>query len=214
MSEATGNTVPFTNTFDFVVNETVEENGKNKYKKVAEFKMPYPSLMDFGIDAALKMKDGKAEVDEDGIPVYEEDKFDWLQYAILQQLKAQNRNKIGEDNKLKDGMKFPTNFEELVTVGERSGEALKNRHAAKASFVAYLKSQNKKDIVVKILSDLLVDASSISVCRDDYAEALQGHITKWVPSLNEEEKGRYSKTIEKAVDALNSRAQTLEDMKA
>lgn len=203
----------FSHKLPFIVNETVEENGKNRYKEVARFEMPYPVLSDFGIDAKISQKDGKDEVDEDGIPSYEDEKMDWLMYAIVQQLKAQNRNKIGANNQLKDGMKFPENFEELVAVGERSGEALKARHAARQSFIAYLKSKNKKDVIVKILSDLLVDPSSISVARDDFADALQHHLTQWVPSLDEADKLRFTKTLERAGEALNSRGQTLDDLK-
>lgn len=210
----------FGSVMPFIINETVKDDatGKNKYKKVAELPMPFPTLADFGIDGgALKKADKDAGIneqglDEDGIPCYENETFDWLQFAIVQQLKAQNRNKV-DGNTLKDGMKFPETFAELVAVGERSGEALKARHAAKASFAAYLKSKNKTDVVVKVLSDLFVDGSSIAVARNDFAEALQYHIEQWVPGLNENDKNRFSRTIEKAVDAINARGETLEGLK-
>jgi hypothetical protein len=209
----------FANKIKFVINETVEDKatGKNKYKKIAELDMPIPVLSDFGIQGKLKAankEDGIDEngKDEDGVPCYEDAPLDWLQYAIVQALKSQNRNKVDGAN-LKDGMKFPENFEELVAVGERSGEALKARHAAKASLAAYLKGKNKADVVVKLLSDLFVDASSISTCKDDFAEALEFHIKSWVPALNEVDKVRFERTIEKAVEALNGRSATLENLK-
>jgi len=172
--------------------------------------------MDFGLTGKLKPANKDEGIDEngkdeDGILCFEDEKLDWLQFAIVQACKAQNRNKVDGSN-LKDGMKFPENFEELVAVGERSGEALKARHLAKASFAAYLKAKNKTDVVVKLLADLFVDGSSIQTCKDQFADALEGHLKQWVPGLNETDKLRYSRTIEKAVDALGSRAKTLEDM--
>lgn len=209
----------FGNSIKFVINETVTDatTGKNKYKQIAELAMPIPTLEDFGIEQKRKgenKEDGinAAGLDEDGVPCYENEAFDWLQFAIVQQLKAQNRNKVDGAN-LKDGMKFPENFAELVAVGERSGEALKARHAAKASFAAYLKAKNKKDVVVKVLSDLLVDSNSIAVAKDDFVDALSSHIEQWVPGLSEVDKTRYARTIEKAVEAVNGRNLSLEDLK-
>jgi hypothetical protein len=210
----------FANSIKFVINETVEDpvTKKNKYQKIAELDMPIPTLEEFGIDAArkpLSKDDGIDEhgKDEDGIPAYVDEKFDWLQFAIVQQLKAQNRNKV-DGKEMKEGMKFPTNFAELVAVGERSGEALKNRHLAKAAFAAYLKSKNKADVVVKLLSDLFIDANSITVAKDDFVEALESHLKQWVPALDEVNKGKFERTIEKAVEAINGRQAVLESMKA
>jgi hypothetical protein len=210
------NTGNFKKTMPFVINETVkdEETGINKYQEVAKIDLPIPLLADFGIEAEQsKDEAGKDEFDDDGIPVYSVDALDWLQSAILQQVKAQSRNKFVK-GKLKDGQKLAETFAELVAVGERSGEALKARHAAKASFAAYLKSKNKKDVVVKLISDLFIDANSISVAKDDFVDALSAHITAWIPSLDESDKLRFERTIAKAVDAVNGRAALLDDIKA
>lgn len=202
----------------FVINETVEVNGKNKYQKVAELPMAIPTLEDFGITGAVRKALNKDEgineqgLDEDGIPAYADERYDWLQFAIVQQLKAQNRNKVDGKN-LKEGMKFPENFAELVAVGERSGEALKARHACKAAFAAYLKAKNKSDVVVKLLSDLFIDANSIAVAKDDFVDALKSHLEQFVPGLSEVDALKYERTIEKALDAINGRSATLADLK-
>lgn len=207
----------FATSIKFIINETVEVNGKNKYQKVAELPMPIPTLEDFGISATRKdanKEDGidATGKDEDGIPAYQEEQWDWLQFAIVQQLKAQNRNKV-DGNKLKDGVSFPSNFAELVAVGERSGEALKNRHLCKSAFAAYLKGKNKSDVVVKVLSDLFIDSNSITVAKDDFVEALEYHLKAWAPGLSEDDKIKYERTIEKAVDAITGRGATLADLK-
>lgn len=198
----------FGNVLPFVLNETVEKDGKRQYQEIARIDMPYPTLADFDITAEQD-KDEKGQPKfEDGVPVYVNSALDWLQFAIVQQLKAQNRNKFVA-GKLKEGNKLPENFEELVTVGERSGEALKARHECRAAFAAYLKSLNKPEGIAKLLSNLLTDADSIALCQDKFAVALENHITKWVPSLTEENKVRFARTLEKAIEAINSRKEML-----
>lgn len=203
----------FASKLSFVINETVkDESGKNKYKEIAKVEMPFPVLADFGI-VAEQSKNEKGELEyDDGVPVYTDDTMDWLQTAIVQQLKAQNRNKF-TDGKLKDGTKLPETFAEMVAVGERSGEALKARYAAKTSFAAYLKAKNKKDTVVNLLSNLFIDANSIATAKDDFAEALGVHMQAWVTGLDENDKVRFARTIEKAVNAINDRNVSLDDLK-
>lgn len=203
----------FASKLQFTINETVknEQTGKNEYKELAKVDMPFPTLADFGIDAEIaKDESGNAKY-EDGVPCYSVEAYDWLQFAIVQQLKAQNRNKFVK-GELKEGMKLPENFAELVAVGERSGEALKARHEARASLAAYLKSKGKSEAVAKLLSDLFTDANSIVTCQDKFATALAAHIQAWVPTLSETDKERYSKTIEKAVQAINNRDAALGDL--
>jgi hypothetical protein len=202
----------FASKLQFVINETVkDDSGKNKYKEIAKVDMPFPVLADFGIIATQSKNDkGELEFDE-GVPVYEDDVMDWLQTAVVQQLKAQNRNKF-IDGKLKDNAILPENFIQMVAVGERSGEALKARYAAKASFAAYLKSKNKKDTVVNLLSNLFIDANSIATAKDDFANALAQHMQTWVSALAETDKVRFARTIEKAVTAVNDRNVSLDDL--
>lgn len=204
----------FKTSIPLIINETVkdEETGKGKYKEIARLALPVPILADFGIDAAPAIgEDGKPELDDDGCPVYAHDVMDWLQSAIIQQVKAQSRNKV-VDGKLKEGQSFAGTFAELVAVSERSGEALKARHAARASLAAYLKSQNRKDVVVKLISGLFTDTDSITTAKDEFVDALNAHLQKWVPTLSEDDKLRFSRTIERAVEAINGRKVALEDL--
>lgn len=202
----------FNSKLELVLNETVEtDGGKKEYKEIAKVNMPFPTLADFGIVAVIAKDDKGVEQYEDGVPVYDDEIQDWLQTAIVQQLKAQNRNKFVK-GKLKDGTKLPENFTEMVAVGERSGEALKARYAAKTSFAAYLKAKNKKDNVVNLLSNLFIDANSIATAKDDFAEALSNHVVAWVSGLEETDKLRFARTIEKAVTAINERSTSLDDL--
>lgn len=204
----------FKSKLPFVLNETVkdEASGKNKYKKIAEIEMPYPTLADFGITDAVQAKDDKEQpLFEDGVPVFVNEAHNWMQFAIVQQLKAQNRNKF-VDGKLKDGIKLPENFAELVATGERSGEALKARHECRNAFMAHLKSKNKSEVVVKIMGGLLVDSDSIQTSQDKFADALAGHIDTFLATLTEEQKLRYERTVMKAIEALENRKTALGDL--
>lgn len=200
----------FGNKFNMVLSEKVEKDGKNEFQEIAKVDVPCPILADFGIDAEVKQEEGK-DVIEDGLPVYTSEALNWLLGAVQTQVKAQARNKFIK-GELKPGMKLAETFEELVAVGERSGEALKARHEARKSFAAFLEGLNKPANVVKLLSDLFHDVNSIVTARDEFANALGKYIAQWIPSLSESDKVRYTGKIQSLQEALNSRTATLEGL--
>lgn len=102
----------------------IEVNKKvdNKYSKVGDVTIHVPTLACFNIQAEqAKDKEGALLVD-DGLPVYTTDEANWLQGAILAQVKAQARNKLVSGSaELKPGAKIATNFAELTAEGDRAG---------------------------------------------------------------------------------------------
>jgi hypothetical protein len=201
----------FTTTTDLVLNEKVLEGDKNVFKELGKVALPVPSLSDFGLDVEVKVEDGQP-VSEDGMPVYVDDTMNWLQSAIINQVKAQSRNKFVK-GELKDGQKLAETFAELIAVGERTGEALKARHEARKSFAAYLEAANKKATVVKLLSDLFGDEKAIATAKDDFIDALGVHIPKWIAGLTESDKVRYANKVASLQEAINARSFTADDFK-
>jgi hypothetical protein len=197
---------------ELVLNEKVEgKDGKNEFQEIAKVALPVPTLEDFGIEAEQKTDEaGNAEV-EDGLPVYVDDALNWLMSAILATVKAQSRNKFVK-GVLKEGNKLAETFAELTAVGERSGEALKAKHDARRAFAAYLEAQNKQPVVVKLLSDLFGDTNSIAVAQDKFVDALKVHLPKFINGLNETDKVRYTRTIERIVEAIDGRGATLDNL--
>jgi hypothetical protein len=185
-------------------------------KEIGKIKLPIPTLADFGINAAIgqKQDDGTtAESDEDGIPLYSVPAYDWLMYAVVNQVKAQSRNKFNKAE-LREGQSLATTFAELVAVGERTGEAMKARYDAKKSFAAYLESDNKSAVIVKVLSDLFHNESAIVTAQDKFVNALEGHLQKWIPTLTAVDAGRYERKINSIAEQLSARNKSLEELSA
>lgn len=203
----------FETALELVLSEKVEaKDGSKEFKEIAKVNVPCPVLADFGIEATVAMDEKGVAKEEDGIPVFTDDILNWLQAAIINQVKAQSRNKF-EKGTLKAGAKLAEDFAELIAVGERSGEALKARHEARKSFVAYLEAQNKTAVVVKLLSDLFHDVNSIQTAQDKFVDALVFHLGNWIPTLSETDKVRFAKKVEGLQEAIDNRSVTMEDLK-
>jgi hypothetical protein len=180
-------------------------------KEIAKVNLPVPSLQDFGLNAALEMEGNAVKTDEEGVPLYVDPAYDWLMYAVLNQVKAQSRNKFIK-GELREGQSLATTFAELVAVGERTGEAMKARHDAKKSFAAYLEAQNKAATVVKVLSDLFHNESSIVTAKDNFVVALESHLGKWIPTLSAVDAGRFERKIGSIDEQLKARTKSLEEL--
>lgn len=203
--------------FKMSLSEKVEgTSGKKEFKEIAKVDVPCPTLQDFGITAEQAIdEETKQPAFDNGIPVYADTKMDWLQSAILAKVSAQTRNKFA-DGQLKQGMKVAETFEELTAVGERTGEALKIRHEAKKSFIAYLVSKNKKQATVKLLSELFHDTNNIPSAKTNFVEALASHVAGWIGTLSEADKTRFASKVEALQESINSASEDLdeEDLKA
>lgn len=207
----------FANSFTLELSERVAlANGKKENKKVGEAKIPCPILSDFGIAAEIqKDKEGK-EAYEDGLPLYADPRFDFLQDAIKALISVRSRNRF-EKGSLKAGMSLAEDFDSLFEQSGRTGEALAIRREAKASFEAFLQKLGKKAATVQALSDLFYNSSkSLVTAEATYVEALAIQVGRWIESLNDAQKGRFAPKIAELQESINAAQEgaDLEDMKS
>jgi hypothetical protein len=195
------------------LNEKVEgKDGKNEFKKIGTAEVPIPMLADFGIDTQYAKDDkGVVELDDEGVPNYADPVYNWLQGAIISAVKAQTRNKYVKGT-LKDNAKLATTFAELIAVGERDGAALQARHDCRKAFAAYLEADKRPATVVKLLSDLFIDANSIGVAKEGFVTALKHHVPKFYDTLSEVDSSRFEKTISRTLQALDAVSTSLDDL--
>src|SRR5688572_11317887 len=111
-----------------VKTDKLDKKGKpiKERKEVGKAEVPMPLLSDFGLTAEQAKDDkGQPMLDEDtGLPIYADDKMDWLQSAITGAVFAKVRN-FYKDGVLQPGKILPTDFETLTAETARTGEALK-----------------------------------------------------------------------------------------
>lgn len=230
----------FASKFILPLNKTVEtgkldKKGKKEKERVqvGSAVVPYPSLADFGI-VAVQAKDEKGQdmFGTDGVPVYADDKFDWLQTAIVDKVSAKVRNyyvsgvnavKVDystvKDGKLPtlldmvvdSGKRLPTDFDILTEEGKRSGEALAIRREARNDFEAYLGSINKSQAVIQALGELFFNSSRVlGSASQKYVEALGQHTQAWTEKLDEAKTARFAPKIVELQESINAALESSE----
>lgn len=170
---------------------------KNEYQKVGEVVVPVPSLEAFGIQADTR-KRTEDDGDDDGLPLYMDEKLDWLFGAVVAACKMQARNKLVSGTaELKDGQKIASNFEELMAEGERKGnaEALKLMKEAATSFAAYVQSLNKTAQTQALLIGLFRNRNGLAMQPDTQKAKFKVYLQQFAEQLAEADLARYAKIL-------------------
>lgn len=204
----------FKNTMVMVLSEKVTKpNGKKEHQEVGKVNIPLPVLADFGIEqkpALYEADDAKTgavkgqPAFDDGVPMYADPKWDWLQQAIAAKVAAMVRNRF-KGGKLKAGAVIPQDFEQLTAETQRTGEALALRRDAKVSFEAYLQAQNKKATTVQVLGELFYNSAKVlASASESYRNALAQHVQAWIPTLDDASKTRFAPKIMELEESINN----------
>jgi hypothetical protein len=196
----------FRNRFELVLNETVKTPGakKGERKEVGKVMVPCPILSDFGINAA-QAKDDKGELQYDnGLPVYDDSKFQWLMDAIQDKVSVKSRNKFDKGN-LKPGMMLADDFDALTAESARTGAALALRREARADFENYLRSLDKKEAVIAVISDLFWNSSKVlGTASDKSLNAITHYAQRWVGQLSPEKGARFQPKIAELNESIQN----------
>jgi hypothetical protein len=187
---------------------------------VDSVEVPYPTLHD--IDTKLSLPD-KFQEDEDGSkePVYDDERLQWAQDALLDAVKREARNvtKVVEDKDSKSGYKLeftrpiPENFAQLCEEHKRQGgEYLKIRHEAIADFGNWLttldKSQKAMDMAKKLFSDpAALDVSPVKT-RETF---LENYLSPYIEALSQDSRDRYDAVLTKVITSAESEQAEADD---
>lgn len=214
----------FTHKFQLDLSEKVKlANGKKEHKKVATVSIPTPILQDFGINAEQAVYGDDADTAkgqvkgapafENGVPLYADPKWDWLQQAILFRISATSRNRFVK-GELKAGASLAEDFDALTAETARTGEALALRREARVSFEAYLQKLNKKQPTVQLLGELFFNSAKVlASAGDKYVEALSKYVGEWLDTLDEAQKTRFAPKVAELQESINNAtaANTVDD---
>ena len=171
----------------------------NKFSKVGEVTIHCPTLD--SLDQPFeRMIDAQGnEVMEDGLPVYKLDQHNWVQGAILAQVKAQARNKlVSKTATLKEGATIATDWASLTAEGERggNGDALAARREVINLFAAYVKNLQKSDKAQDTLNQLFKNAASLSLQSVENKGKMEAYVSDFAATLTDEQTARYMKYLE------------------
>lgn len=177
--------------------------GGNEYSEVGKIALPIPTLEAFGITAEVRART-EDDGEDDGLPLYKDDKMDWLFGAVVAQTKMQARNKlVAGTAELKDGNKIATNFEELTAESERRGnaEALKLAKEMRTAFASYVGTLGKTAATQAVLIGLFGNKQALSLQADDKKEKFKTYLTGFAETLAEPDLVRYEKGLKSIEEA-------------
>lgn len=194
-----------------VIEVSKKENGK--FNKVGEQTIHVPLLLDVMsfVGSPIKKDDKGNEVFEDGIPVYEDDKANWLQGAILAMVKAQARNKMvpGTAN-LKDGQKIAENWEELCAEGVRDGSGLALAREFKASFTEWVSKQGLSEAAANTLVTLVSNRAALTLQQQATKDKVKARLEAFAGDLDAEKLEKFTRPLEAAINACEAAADTMD----
>lgn len=201
----------------FAVIKMIVSKKENKaHVKVGEQDIYCPTLKDLlpVIGSEIKKDDKGAEVIEDGLPVYEDDKANWLQGAVLAAVKAQARNKmIPGTATLKDGAKIAEDWDGLTAEGERGqGAGLALLREFKASFTDFISKQGLSEAATNTLIQLVGNKAALTLQQTSTKDKVRARLEKFAESLDAAQLEKLARPFEAALEACTATDDPLADM--
>lgn len=189
-----------------------KENGK--YVKVGDVVLFIPTLADFGIEVEPKAvvldKDGQPV--NQGLPVYEDAKIQYVFDAVFAAVKADARNKLETGTAtLKEGATIASTVEELITVAERDGAAMLAFRAMLAAFKEFLTHSGKTAATQAAILTLASNKASLKLQPADMKARFLVHLTSFATSLTADQAGHFAKSLGNLEEACSA-ADALDDM--
>lgn len=193
------------------VNDKVKQpNGEYGYRQIGAFECGVPTLpavVAVLAAADLTAIDAEATEKNEGVPVYKDEKANWLQKAIFAQVKAQARNRLKPKTAdLKDGRSLPATWADLLEelTGSGNGEALKAVADARKAFAAWLPTTGKSEKAQVQLAKFFVNRSALELQPAAIKEKIAVVIASFVESLSAEDADRFGRYLESLADACQS----------
>jgi hypothetical protein len=174
----------------FQMEVSKKDKDKGEYVKQGEVKVFYPLLSELGINA------DPVKEDEDGFPVYSDERVQYVFDAVLASVKASARNKLVSGTvELKPDNKIAETVEDLLASGERSGAALAIRREFFSALKDYLPSLGKSQAYCAQLYDIISNVKGLSA-QSSARKALVGEVVAgFAAQLAEDKLAAYNRTL-------------------
>lgn len=153
--------------------------------------------------------------DEDGYPVFEDQKANWLFGAVITAVKAQARSRLQKGTvTLKEGLKIATTLEELATAaGRDGGAALAAMRECRDEFAKWAATTGKSVATQETLVKLFKNREALSTQNSVIKGKMKDYVEQFSVALSEsdpEKLERFTRTIESVLEACQGDAIELE----
>ena len=165
-----------------------KENGA--YVKQGDIEIFYPLLSELGISVE------PTKNDEEGFPIYSDEKVQYVFDAVLAAVKAQARNRLVSGTAtLKPGLTIASTVEELLESGGNKGDALAAVREFLAAFKAWLPNTGKSEKVQAAVYELARNKASVALQSDDKKQKFAVYLAGFAETLTAEQVARFSRPL-------------------
>lgn len=188
-----------------------KENGK--FNKVGEQTIHVPVLADIMpfVGSPIKKDEKGQDIMEDGIPVYEDDKANWIQGAILASVKAQARNKMVPGTaQVKEGLKIAENWEELIAEGVRDGSGLALAREFRKEFEAYVNKQGLSEQAANTLITLVSNKAALTLQQESTKNKVKARLESFAETLDPEKLEKFMRPLTSAIEACTAQVDSMD----
>ncbi len=160
------------------------------YVKQGEVVVHYPLLNELGLNVEAE------KTDDEGFPVYADERVQYVFDAVLAAVKAQARNRLVSGTAtLKPGLSIATTVEELLESGGNKGEALAIVREFLAAFKEWLPKTGKSEKIQAAIYELARNKAAVMLQPQDKKEKFAAYITQFAETLDSEKAARYSRPL-------------------
>ena len=181
------------------INKTVDK----KYVKVGDVQYFVPTLAAFGIDAKVE-----AISEDDGLPVYADEKHDWLFSAICAKVALKVRSMLEPQSvTFKDGASAPADFAALMAEGKRggAGQYMAMMSELRKAFAAYIDTLGKSAATKKVVCDAFANPEGVALASEDMRGKFAVYFNGFIEACNNAELlERGQKHLEKLLAACEA----------
>lgn len=157
----------------------------------------YPELSELGFSVEPKSYD-----EETQLPLYEDEKHQFLFDAVLAATRAIVRNKLVNGTiTLRNGLSIPETVEALLERSEQTGEALKAFRDCKKDFVAWLPTSGKSEKFQAMAKALFAAPEALSVQSNKRKEQVGNIVQAFMLTLSKDNLSRYESYLKKVGEA-------------
>ena len=189
---------------NYTMEVSKKENGA--YAKVGEITVYYPLLSELGLSVE------PAKTDEEGFPIYSDEKVQYVFDAVLAAVKAQARNRLVSGTAtLKPGLTIASTVEELLESGGNKGDALAAVREFLAAFKAWLPKTGKSEKVQAAVYELARNKASVALQSDNKKARFAVYLSGFAETLNAEQVARFSRPL-LALNEATEAGDALDDM--
>ncbi len=198
-----------------VLTVTSLNKATSKREKVGDVDIYVPTLASLGVAVDQTIDgDKKPIVDDDNMPVYADDKHNFVQGAIFAAVKSIARNRLQAGTvDLKDNASIPTDWEaltaEVVRVG--GGAGLVIYQEVKALFSAHIASLGKSKQAYDIITGLFNNKKQLMLSDEASKSKILAYVAEFADTLTAEQAAKFERTLTNIADICESETVNSED---